>query len=411
MANLFVQVVAIGILFVARHQIADGWSSASLFLRLAILAVLALPVLQIIPLPPDVWQSLPGRDIVESSLALVGAENTWRSFSVDPANTALALSGLIAPVVLLFVALGSEDRNPQPVLYFVIGLTLAVILLGAIQLSTGGAIGSLYHSREPDYLLGTFANHNSTGLFLLIGMCCLIESVFRASASRGQVILYGAIALLLFIAVVLTMSRSSIALLIVPLTLAGFRAWKSGVFQRFGKAAIIGIVVGGLAILAGGLALSSNERVAVSVDRFSVIESTRAELWTDSLASAQRFFPVGSGMGTFDEVIQLDESLETIQPQRAGRAHNDYLELVVEGGLLSVSILFIWLAYIAIRLLGSRHATAVSKPFIAAVSLLYVAQSVLDYPLRSQALLCVAAIMIALIEMGRRTEKGWDNAV
>lgn len=114
-------------------------------------------------------------------------------------------------------------------------------------------------------------------------------------------------------------------------------------------------------------------------------------------------------MGTFDEVFQLDESLETLYPPRAGRAHNDYLEILIEAGVLGVLMLFSWAAYIAVqafRLFGTR---AISPAFYLTIAGCFAAQSMIDYPLRNQALLCIAALILGLLVRhqpnGKRREK------
>lgn len=411
LANLIVQIVAVAVMVFNRQLIIDGWRKSSLLARIALISALLLPILHLVPLPPGVWHNLPGRDLVRTSLQLIGEDGRWMPLSVVPSLTALAITGLVAPYILFFVSTASARHRADAILLLVVGLALVIVLLGAVQISSGGTIAAFYHSREPDYLLGTFANHNSTGLFLLIGLCCLIELATRERWSDFPLVPTIGSGLFLVLAVVLTMSRSSIFLLIVPLTLLAFR-WANRGFRWPAKK----ILLGGSAIalfmaIAGIVAVSGNDRVNSAFARFSTFEDTRINLWEDSLAAAERYMPFGSGVGTFDEVIQIDESLETMQPQRAGRAHNDYLELLVEGGAFTVSVLFIWLAYIAIRLIGARAGESVSRPFIVAVVILYGAQSVLDYPLRSQALLCLAALMVALLEAGRKIpDKEPENA-
>ena len=67
-------------------------------------ALLALPALQLIPLPPALWQSLPGREAEIAALALIGEANRWLPWTVSPPRTLAALLALIPPAVALVLA-------------------------------------------------------------------------------------------------------------------------------------------------------------------------------------------------------------------------------------------------------------------------------------------------------------------
>ena len=54
-------------------------------------ALLVLPALQLVPLPPGLWRSLPGREMEAAALALVDAEDRWMPGSVSPPRTLVAL--------------------------------------------------------------------------------------------------------------------------------------------------------------------------------------------------------------------------------------------------------------------------------------------------------------------------------
>ena len=63
--------------------------------------VLLVPVLQLIPLPPSLWQSLPGREVEIQSLALVQADRSWMPITMAPARTFASLLAMICPVLML----------------------------------------------------------------------------------------------------------------------------------------------------------------------------------------------------------------------------------------------------------------------------------------------------------------------
>ena len=153
----------------------------------------------------------------------------------------------------------------------------------------------------------------------------------------------------------------------------------------------------------------SGGRGAQSVERFESFEDLRPAVWSDGLVSADRFWPAGSGMGTFDDVFQLDESLEHVTPRRAGRAHNDYLEIAIEAGVLGLVMVIAWIVYLGTLTFRNLRSRSGLVPLGASAGLTCIAlQSVVDYPLRNQAMLCVAAFLVVILLGGisDRREKG-----
>ncbi|WP_168176414.1 O-antigen ligase family protein [Novosphingobium sp. PC22D] len=150
-----------------------------------------------------------------------------------------------------------------------------------------------------------------------------------------------------------------------------------------------------------------HSRIATSLERFdSAGDGKRAEMREDALSSARHYWPVGAGMGTFDTVFQVDESLEYLSPRRAGRAHMDYYELAIEAGiagLILVACWFIWILTATWQALQKLNWMALAGAgFMACCA----AQSMLSFPLRNQAMLAMAALAVLLVRLGLRDKKG-----
>lgn len=192
------------------------------------------------------------------------------------------------------------------------------------------------------------------------------------------------------------------ALLMVLLAFAAARAGRALLHRQ--RRPVSGKALGGaalaivLAIAGLAAAVTSGGRVAESLERFSQIEDDRLEMWDDGAFVASRYWPLGAGTGTFAEVFQIDESLEYVSPARAGRAHNDYVELAIESGIVGLLVLLAWFAWLAMAVWHRRRDEDRWLAFAAHAALVCVAlQSVLDYPLRSQALLCAAAVLVVML--------------
>lgn len=110
-------------------------------------------------------------------------------------------------------------------------------------------------------------------------------------------------------------------------------------------------------------------------------------------------------MGTFDEVFQLDESLENLSVRRAGRAHNDYLEIAIEGGFAEIALLLGWLFWIAAATWRAAPTQRRWQALSATGMLTAVAlQSLFDYPLRNQTMLVTIALAVVLLARAARTD-------
>ena len=170
------------------------------------------------------------------------------------------------------------------------------------------------------------------------------------------------------------------------------------------RGALLAAGLGGT-VLVAALAASAvtGGRAELAIDRFGTIQTDRLEMWSDAALAAAHYWPAGAGTGTFDEVFQVDESLEHISPARARRAHNDYLELAMDNGLLGLVLLACWWCWCLAAVIRARHDHDRWQARAAWTGLVCLAlQSALDYPLRSEALLCVAGLLIAMLAPGPR---------
>lgn len=402
LGNLAVQLAALCVLALSRDSFVSFWREAPLALRGLIAASLVLPLLQLVPLPESVWTALPARALVSGSLDLAGGGG-WMPLSVDPLRTLLAVTALVTPLAVLFAAWTLPRERLIDCGWGVVGLGLITVLIGAVQLGAANEASTLYGSRAPGrILLGTFANRNSTGLFLTfaLGLAALLPAPRPHPALAAARL---AVCALLLIAVVLTQSRTALVLALLPATLGIIRAlggvlpgrqsWSTGraVMLGFAAIAMVGAAASAVVITAPG-------RVSATLERFEAKDDPRRFIWDDATFSAGRYWPAGAGIGTFDEIYQVDESLENLTKRRAGRAHNDYIELTIEAGAVGLALAAAWLVLIGwlswrARLSSQRWTAWAGSTFLLAIAL----QSITDYPLRNQTILALAAFALLLL--------------
>lgn len=401
LANLVVQLAALALLACNSQAFCHFFRKAPRFPVILIGAALLLPVLQSIPLPPVIWQNLPGRDLVTQSFQLLGNQDSWFPMSLEVRRTILAFFSLLPPLTIVVLTWKLPAAQKQQLLLFVVAAGVFMVLIGTQQLATGNRKLVLFaEAFGTTDLQGTFANRNSAGLFLDMALCALIGAFPRHRASLKWLLGAATVAVLLLVGIVLTRSRSSMTLAMVPFLFLAFRLYQAKIFGKLSWRLMAPAALG-IVLLGGGIITLSaeNQRIQRSFSRFEGMgnpDDRRALIWEDTLGSIKRFWPMGSGIGTFDEVFQVDETLENLRQSRAARAHNDYLETTLESGLVGIVLLAGWMVFLlmqsvrAVRL-GGVFATPVP------VMALFTFQSVLDYPLRNQTLLCLAGLMLAIL--------------
>jgi O-antigen ligase len=367
---------------------------------LILLATILLVLAQLIPLPPTVWQALPGRGVLAEASVASNQPQPWRPLAIVPSATVNAASSLIVPFVVLFLLAGLKERERDllpAVLLVAIG---ASMLMGLLQFS-----GVVFHNPlindTPGQVYGTFANRNHFALWLALGIVLAPAWAFlngQRSPWRSSVAL--ALVLLFSLTILATGSRAGMLLAVVaigltlPLTWRGLRKVMRRRAPRWAIPALIVSIVGVIAVLA--LIAVEADR-AVSIDRafeLDAMQDMRVRGWPVVVAMIKEYFPWGSGFGAFDPVFRISEPLYLLKPGYFNHAHNDFLEIVLEGGLpglllLTCGILY-WLMASAQAWFTRGNDTA---KLGSALIFLILLGSIPDYPGRTP--LIMTALLVA----------------
>ena len=382
--------------------------------------VLALPLVQIVPLPPMLWHALPGREAEIQSLALVGQEQSWRALSVSPHLTLAALLAMIPAVSAFWAASMITQRDGQLVLAVISIVALAGAALGVLQMAGAPDSFRLYEKTHLGWLTAFHANRNAAADVLLCGMLALSGWFslrrLRGLSDKPGTSLYVAAQFVLIVAVVMTGSRAGIALLILTVPIHWFILRPRRMEMR-GKLALAGGGAIAIVLVALPLALSGNTRLAQVAQRFDATSDARFPLWQDSLEAIGAFWPVGSGVGSFTHAFAPFESAEHVDQFFPNRVHNDYLEFLLEAGLAApiLLILAMILLVMVFRRTGDAPAEGQTIHMVAFGILAIIAlHSIVDYPLRNMAIACLAGVAAGLLPIGspgrnKRTGKGREG--
>jgi O-antigen ligase len=396
---------------------------------LVALAVIAAAVsLQLVPLPPDLLRGLsPSTDAFlrtyDLSYALTA---TPHALSIQPQATGLGLM-FLAAFSLLFAGLvkAFSTLGIRRVATAIVAVGAILAMIGIVQKAVAGDHAymgmKIYGLWAPEWKLttpfGPFVNKNHFAGWMLMGLPVAI-GLALATAERGmrtgqetwrsallwlsspdggrfQLI---AMAILLMIASLLwTKSRSGLAGLVIALMIASVVAGRRLHSRRARWLTPMAIAAMFLLVftVAGG-------DVAARIGNQTDAVELRKNIWGDSARVIRDFPLAGTGLNTFGTAMVVYQSSE--RDKHFQEAHNDYLQLAVEGGAL-VALPVLAALIVVVLAIRRRFAAGQDDPTTywlrvgAVTGLVAIAvQSLVEFSLQmpGNAVLCVVLLAMAL---------------
>jgi|GEM_PF-1011178 len=342
-------------------------------LLVCLLLVLAGALLQLVPLAPSVRQQLsPASEAYllttdlayGTALAIAHGDpststaigSSRRPLSIDPASTRRGIA-LGSAFLLLLAGLTRyfERAGTAAVPAAIVGFGVILALVGIVQKATLGdhAYGGMliYGFWRPEYLLSTpfgpYINKNHFAGWMLLALplglgyfLALTKTGFDrvrrdwrtrllwlSSSRGGQLQLVAFAVVVMAVSLVMTLSRSGIACFAVAIAVAA-------VFGTKGTplAARTGVTLALLLLLVVPVAWARIDISSRFTSRGGESVQLRKDAWGATLRIVRDFPLTGTGLNTYGKAtLQYRPDRKT---QHFGEAHNDYLQLASEGGLL-----------------------------------------------------------------------------
>ena len=392
--NFLIQVLGAGLIGFCLSR--PSWSpeAADFPWRRLLAAWLALIVVQLVPLPPAIWSSLPGRQAVAQGFALLDQPLPWLPLSLDPWGTIASLAWWLPAFALLLAMARSDAPRGQHVAQLLAVVAALSIAISAMQ----RASGAFYFYRITNYGMGTgfFANSNHQASFLLITLALWGASQasapppgVRADRRQAGQALYWGVVLLLVIGVLLSNSLAGVGLLLPVLGGLALIAVKQRAFDR---RLVIGVIAATVVLaIAYGVFFWRDVSLAPAGGGHN---RSRLDYLVTSWPAIRDSLPFGWGLGSFSEIYQWYEPAASLNSSYANHAHDDLWELILETGvfgLIPLALFLAWWAPWSVRLWKNRTI----NPFACGASLAtaaVLAHSLVDYPLRTAAVSSLFAV-------------------
>jgi O-antigen ligase len=289
--------------------------------------------LQLIPLPGS-WLSAisPALEEARQAGAPIGP-----TLSVDPNATALGLIFiLVYGLFFLGLAKAMHRNGVQRIAVGVVALATIVAVVGIAEVNAywGGVYAVADLPRPPDSSpLGPFSSKNHYAAWMLMSLgialtylCALLEQPNRMKI--GHLIAIQGATTMMAVALVQTRSRAAILALTFALGVIGAR-----MLHRAPPRAARRLVVSMAFMLVAAFATTGLQAIAsrFATDSWSTAHG-RLPILQQGAKIARDFSVAGSGFNTYQRIVRFYPSEAIDEPYEG--AHNDFLQLAIEGGML-----------------------------------------------------------------------------
>ena len=382
-------------------------------------AILAVPLLQLIPLPPAIWTALPGRESIQTAFELLGRRPSWAPISMAPQSTWLSALALLPPLSVFLAVLTLDWRERRLLSLVTIGVAVASAFLGLTQLMEGETSPLRFFAiTSPNAPVGFFANVNHFAALLYCAILLAAAWVATAIDSRrhsgrrgrddaGSIMTAGAAAVALLILICVAVIARSRAGFILTLTgLFAALTLTAAPLREVKNLASVRLVI---SVMALALLFLGRPALLGVLDRFgakSLADDERLVFARVTIEAAKALMPVGAGTGAFVPAYALFQKPEDLMlGEYVNHAHNDWLELWLETGVvgpLLLALFLYWYARKAARAWGPSNPgpLAIDRALLRAavvIIALLLGHSLVDYPLRTSAMLAIMGLACALL--------------
>ncbi|HSE33567.1 MAG TPA: O-antigen ligase family protein [Pyrinomonadaceae bacterium] len=402
----------LGALTILCLWVVDGWSIGQLRisknpLQLPLLGAVLLGILQLLPV----------RAAADSGLGI----SLSQSLSLDPNATRLVIVQFVSLFVYFAAVLVFIDTPRRLHLMvrtiMIFGFILA--MFGLTQSFTSPT--KVYWIRELNQstAFGPFINRHHFAGYMELTLALPLGLLFAGSVDREKKLLYLFLAGMMGVALFMTTSRGGVISLFAEVlffvVVTAFwrkdnertgrrqsRIRRAAVRLGLGAALVIGLVIGVAMIGGGDLPLNR------LVDSVNTNDPTtgRAHFWSVTVNMIKAHPVLGTGLGAFGVIYTRFDTRNGML--RLEQAHNDYLQVLSDGGLVGA---FLALAFVALLFARAFYRMRTRDPFRRGVALAslggclaVLVHSFFDFTLHTTANALLFLVLAALATLNGRVE-------
>ncbi len=386
LALFYVLVGLIALFWAVDGLVGGGLRYSPSLLQLCLLATAAYGFVQVLPLG----------SIADTG----GVSGIPRTISLNPfatQTTAIHFFALFIFFAVTLVLLDSASRLRRiTIVITVFGFAYAFFAILQSVLSPSKIYG-LYEASAP---FGSFVNRHNFAAYMEMTMALPMGLIFVGAVSKDKRLLYITAIALMGVALLLSNSRGGLVAFVAEVLflviVATGREGKSRLPLKLGLAGLLlAAVIGGAIFVGGETSLTRVTDTAANND----LTTGRSNIWSVTLKVISANMPFGAGLGAFGVAYTPHDTMSGLE--RVEQAHNDYLQVLADAGLVGLLIggFFLFLLY---RL--GRRAVKIDNAYRRGLALGALAgifailiHSIFDFVLHTTAVSVLFLVLLAIL--------------
>ncbi len=400
---------------VVAFWMADAWRTGALrlsrsFLQAPLAAFVLLGLVQLLPL---------GTGSVENIAAGGLSVEPTRALSFDPYATRLVIIQALALFVYFAAALAFVDspRRLRLVVRVIVVFGFVLALFGLMQYFLNPYV--IYWVREPKQAqpFGPYINRHHFAGYMELALAMPLGLLFSGAIDRDRVPLYAFFTLIMSVALVMTNSRGGIISLVAEILFlvviaagvgresgreVGGRVRAAAARVAFAFALLVTLFL--FALYSGGE--QSLSRLVGSINDADPTTG-RAHFWKGAVEIIKDHPLLGTGLGSFSAVYPRYDTGNGAY--RLEQAHNDYLQIVSDGGIVAALLGLVFVAVLFRQGFARLHSRDKFRRGVALGALTGCAgvlvHSLFDFTLHTTANALLFLLLAALATMNGRIEE------
>ena len=341
-----------------------------------------------------------------SIAATAGVSGSSRTISLEPFATqvmALHFFALLVLVGATLVLIDSASRiRKLAMVITVFGFVYSFYAILQSVLSPQKIYG-LYESLSP---FGSFVNRHNFAAYMEMTMALPLGLMFVGAVGRDKRLLYGTAIGLMGVALLLSGSRGGLVafvaeIIFLALLTAGGRSRAKVGIKLALAAALLVAVIGGAIFVGGETSLTRVAETTASQD----LTTGRSNIWQVTLKVIAANMPFGAGFGAFGVAYTPHDSMSGLE--RVEQAHNDYLQVLADAGLVGLIIggFFLWCLFVLGReafAIENRYRRGLALGALAGIFAILV-HSIFDFVLHTTAISVLFLTLLSILIASRRS--------
>ena len=343
-------------------------------------------------------QIIPFGQIAETA----GISGIPRTISVDPFATQMSALHFFALFIFFAAALvfiDSAERIRKLVgVIAIFGFVFAFFAILQSVLSPGKIYG-IYETRFA-VPFGSFVNRHNFAAYMEMTIALPLGLVFAGAVTKDKRLLYLTAIALMGVALLMSGSRgglvallAEIILLVMLTTAASSR--KALILKVGFSVLLIGAIVVGSVFIGGESSLTRIAETASSKD----VTTDRVHIWRVTMNVIAHNMPLGAGFGAFGVAYTPFDDNSGLE--RVEQAHNDYLQVAADAGIVGIIIGLLFLFWLFRLGLTAAKTENVYRRGVAVGALAgcfgILVHSIFDFVLHTTAISVLFITMMTLI--------------